>query len=123
MTAKLICAFVFAYADCWISHEAAQITLKCSVSKIQKSKLLKQMSKPETDLEKHFVLDYMLTKTRPCNIQRFISDTKNENFIEKKKTKQKKKKQHFLFKTLIVANEDPQSVFWIKLRKIGIHLL
>ena len=25
VTAKLICAFVFAYADCWFSHEAAQI--------------------------------------------------------------------------------------------------
>ena len=24
-TAKLICAFVFAYADCWFSHAAAQI--------------------------------------------------------------------------------------------------
>ena len=25
VTAKLICAFVFAYADCWLSHGAAQI--------------------------------------------------------------------------------------------------
>ena len=25
VTAKLICAFVFDYADCWISHEAAQM--------------------------------------------------------------------------------------------------
>ena len=25
VTAKLICAFVFAYADCWFSYEAAQI--------------------------------------------------------------------------------------------------
>ena len=25
VTAKLICVFVFAYADCWISHEAAQM--------------------------------------------------------------------------------------------------
>ena len=24
VTAKLICVFVFAYADCWFSHEAAQ---------------------------------------------------------------------------------------------------
>ena len=23
--AKLFCAFVFAYADCWISHEAAHL--------------------------------------------------------------------------------------------------
>ena len=28
VTAKLICAFVFAYADCWFSHEAAQIDVK-----------------------------------------------------------------------------------------------
>ena len=26
VTAKLICAFVFAYADCWFSHKAAHIT-------------------------------------------------------------------------------------------------
>ena len=25
VTAKLICVFVFAYADCWFSHEEAQI--------------------------------------------------------------------------------------------------
>ena len=25
VTAKLICVFVFGYADCWFSHEAAQI--------------------------------------------------------------------------------------------------
>ena len=25
VTAKLICIFVFAYADCWFSHEAAHI--------------------------------------------------------------------------------------------------
>ena len=28
VTAKLICAFVFAYADCWFSHEVAQIMFK-----------------------------------------------------------------------------------------------
>ena len=27
VTAKLICAFVFAYADCWFSHEAAQMVM------------------------------------------------------------------------------------------------
>ena len=26
VTAKLICAFVFAHADCWFSHAAAQIS-------------------------------------------------------------------------------------------------
>ena len=25
VTAKLICVFVFTYADCWFSHEAAQL--------------------------------------------------------------------------------------------------
>ena len=25
VTAKLICVFVFAYADCWFSHEAAHM--------------------------------------------------------------------------------------------------
>ena len=28
VTAKLICVFVFAYADCWFSHEAAQMKKK-----------------------------------------------------------------------------------------------
>ena len=27
VTAKMICVFVFAYADCWFSHDAAQIIL------------------------------------------------------------------------------------------------
>ena len=36
VTAKLICTFVFAYADCWFSHGEAQIVtiidlLACSV--------------------------------------------------------------------------------------------
>ena len=29
VTAKLICVFVFAYADCWFSHEAAH---RCMVA-------------------------------------------------------------------------------------------
>ena len=29
VTAKLICAFVFAYADCWFSHAVAHFTLVC----------------------------------------------------------------------------------------------
>ena len=28
VTTKLICVFVFAYAKCWFSHDAAQISLK-----------------------------------------------------------------------------------------------
>ena len=27
VTAQLICIFVFAYADCWLSHEAAQLSI------------------------------------------------------------------------------------------------
>ena len=27
VTAKLICVFVFAYADCWFSHEAAHMSV------------------------------------------------------------------------------------------------
>ena len=27
VTAKLICAFAFAYAECWFSHEAAQLVI------------------------------------------------------------------------------------------------
>ena len=26
LTAKLVCVFVFAYADCWFSHEAVHIS-------------------------------------------------------------------------------------------------
>ena len=28
VTAKLICVFVFTYADCWFSHEAAQLMIQ-----------------------------------------------------------------------------------------------
>ena len=31
VTAKLICAFVFAYADCWFSHEAAHMYEVCCI--------------------------------------------------------------------------------------------
>ena len=31
VTAKLICAFVFAYADCWLSHEAAHNYCRCAL--------------------------------------------------------------------------------------------
>ena len=29
VTAQLICAFVFAYADCWFSHGAAHLSASC----------------------------------------------------------------------------------------------
>ena len=50
VTAKLICAFVFAYADCWFSHEADQWLNFCE------------------DNRKSPVI----TKTCPCNIQKFF---------------------------------------------------
>ena len=28
--AKLICVFVFAYADCWFSHDAAHLFFSCN---------------------------------------------------------------------------------------------
>ena len=31
VTAKLICVFVFAYADCWFSHEAAQMCVNTRI--------------------------------------------------------------------------------------------
>ena len=30
VTAKLICAFAFVYADCWFSHATAQIKKNCN---------------------------------------------------------------------------------------------
>ena len=36
VTAKLICAFVFAYADCWFSHAMAQLTLENTTIKTLK---------------------------------------------------------------------------------------
>ena len=35
VTAKLICAFVFAYADCWFSHEAALLVRQSPLTRIQ----------------------------------------------------------------------------------------
>ena len=35
VTAKLICVFVFAYAKCWFSHDAAQIIIAKVNSKIE----------------------------------------------------------------------------------------
>ena len=36
VTAKLICAFVFAYADCWFSHAAAHIIISAIFHQICK---------------------------------------------------------------------------------------
>ena len=65
---------------------------------------------------------FYITKTCPCNIPRFFSAVKIENFIRKILTS-----LIFLFKTLIVSRwfyEYPQPVcFGSKIRKIGIPLL
>ena len=37
VTAKLICVFVFAYADCWFSHGAAQMIQACLQKLIESS--------------------------------------------------------------------------------------
>ena len=37
VTAKLICVFVFAYADCWFSHEAAHILFVAVLYQIPQS--------------------------------------------------------------------------------------
>ena len=34
VTAKLICVFVFAYAKCWFSHDAAHIVILLSTSTV-----------------------------------------------------------------------------------------
>ena len=36
VTAKLICAFFFAYADCWFSHEAAHVLVRSLVAAVAK---------------------------------------------------------------------------------------
>ena len=45
VTAKLICIFVFAYADCWFSHEAAHLFTKTPTSeKVETSQFKEHMS-------------------------------------------------------------------------------
>ena len=39
VTSKLICAFVFAYTNCWFSHEAAQIVIIQKILNILQSTL------------------------------------------------------------------------------------
>ena len=41
VTAKLICAFVFAYAHCWFSHEVAHLTVICDTARPRKPKRVK----------------------------------------------------------------------------------
>ena len=53
VTAKLICAFVFAYADCWFSNEAAH--LLCLVCVLTHQKHL--------ELFAHDVVEYSVSFT------------------------------------------------------------
>ena len=39
VTAKLVCAFVFAYANCWFSYAAAQISKNLNADSKKKRKL------------------------------------------------------------------------------------
>ena len=71
---------------------------------------------------------WSIKKTHPCNIQRFFSDVKIENFIRKKK---KKKIFFHIFDQNIDygytlepprrsgSNEYPQFMFWIKNKKVN----
>ena len=59
VTAKLICVFVFAYADCWFSHEAAHIFLPVSILCL--INVLLPISKPEAFLES-------ISRESLCNI-------------------------------------------------------
>ena len=43
VTAKLICVFVFAYADCWFSHEAAQITITAPILGAKMSRTMRKL--------------------------------------------------------------------------------
>ena len=51
VTAKLICAFVFAYADCWFSHEAAQLSTNHFDKVINKKTALFKHSLLKTSLQ------------------------------------------------------------------------
>ena len=46
VTAKLICVFVFAYADCWFFHEVAQLSIKILI--IPGNVLVQDISLPNT---------------------------------------------------------------------------
>ena len=48
VTAKLICVFVFAYADCWFSHKAAQLLARTGHNESQSNPHFAEMLKPIT---------------------------------------------------------------------------
>ena len=78
-TAKLICAFVFAYADCWFSHAAAHI-----------------VSRMSSYFPNTWPLSYLnLTK----NMKTYIRRQQHKNFLNTK-TKQKEPPQKYRLGTI-----------------------
>ena len=59
VTAKLICVFVFAYADCWFSHEAAQLWEK--TCHLVSSRVHTILFPSYTVTIKHSSVNFMLT--------------------------------------------------------------
>ena len=43
VTVKLTCVFVFAYADCWFSHDAAHVSNTCNNAAINQTLLLQEI--------------------------------------------------------------------------------
>ena len=59
VTAKLICAFVFAYADCWYSHAAAQISFvftEVEIPKGRNAQRLEAKAKTKNKASELFIL-------------------------------------------------------------------
>ena len=69
ITAKLICVFVFAYADCWFSHEAAHMLFQTSCI-VRKPRIwvCDQVQK------------FLFTKKRHCSIYRgYVAKTYSDD--------------------------------------------
>ena len=63
VTAKLICAYVFAYAKCWISHDVAQISSLRLVSVCIRADLLSHiMRKPDFCICENKAVDQLTMK-------------------------------------------------------------
>ena len=127
-TAKLICAFVFTNADCWFSHEAAQIlTLSARyLSRFLSSDLTCQLCKTASVLVAMVVVIFKKLYTlrkHAYAINRDFFSFKIENF-------QLKNFDIFLIFSQNIdcgytlepprrggSNEYPQSMFWSKNKK------
>ena len=62
VTAKLICAFVFAYADCWFSHAATQIRYTLFYTWLIESMFALEIV---TDILSHQTSDPIILDPRP----------------------------------------------------------